>query len=80
MTHRHRLDAKTRLKALEAGLWQRHDGRFVALRKMNDMHLINALLKALAEQEQRAITSALAAEVGRRKLQDVALQVAAERS
>ena len=77
---RGRLTAACRATALEAGQWQRHDGTFVALRKMPDPHLVNALLRALADREPVTITRPLAAEVARRNLRDYALAVAAERA
>ena len=75
-----RLSLPTRIKSLEAGLWQRHDGRIVRVREMHDAHLINALLKALADREPMAITKPLTAEVVRRNLYETAMRVAEERS
>jgi hypothetical protein len=78
-TRPERLDAATRAKALEAGWWQKHDGEFVHLRRMPDPHLVNAWLQALEAGEALAITSRLAAEVVRRKLETYAADVAMER-
>ena len=73
MDHAHKLDVVTRAKALEAGQWQKADGSFVALADMVDEHLLNALLKALADQEPDGITHPLAAEVIRRGLEQKAM-------
>jgi hypothetical protein len=80
MTHLLRLSASTRIKAAEAGLWQTSHGKCVAIALMNDAHLVNALLKALREQEPAAVSTALSAEVRRRGLQEYAFKVAGERS
>ena len=74
-----RLTAACRAKALEAGIWQRHDGRFEKLRKMNNDHLVNALLRALLEGEPETITRPLAAEIKRRRLVRYAQRICAER-
>lgn len=74
-----RYDRRTRVKMLEAGCWQGHDGRCVGLADMPAGHLVNALLKALAAGEPATITRPLAAEVARRRLQDYALRIAATR-
>ena len=74
-----RLTVACRAKALEAGQWQQHDGTFLPLRRMPDPHLVNALLRALAEREPVTITRPLAAEVRRRGLDNYALAQAAAR-
>jgi hypothetical protein len=78
VNHRLRLSASTRIKAAEAGLWQTSHGKCVAIVAMNDAHLVNALLKALREQEPTAVSTALSAEVRRRNLQDYAFKLAEE--
>lgn len=75
-----RLSRATRAKAAEAGLWETSAGEVVAIRKMNDGHLVNALLKELAAGDRHeAVVAALAGEVKRRRLEEFALAVAAER-
>jgi len=74
-----RLTAPCRLQALVAGHYQTHDGSFIRLRKMLDAHLVNALLRALADKEPKTFTKILTAEVVRRGLTDYALRVCAER-
>lgn len=44
-----RLSAATRATSAEAGLWQCSDNRIVRIREMPDGHLVNALLKLLAD-------------------------------
>lgn len=46
-----RLSIAARAEALDAGLYQTGVGVFVRLAEMNDSHLVNALLKALAADE-----------------------------
>jgi hypothetical protein len=79
MNHRLRLSTATRIKAAEAGLWQTSSGKCVAIAQMNDAHLVNALLKALQEQEPTAVSTALSVEVRRRGLQEYAFSVAREK-
>ena len=67
-----RLTLSCRIKALEAGTWQRRDGTFVRVREMPDGYLINALLRTLLDREPRGITQPLAWEVKRRGLQQYA--------
>lgn len=74
------LSLPTRITALQAGLWQTHTGKVVRLRAMHDAHLVNALLKSLAEGEPRAITEPLSAEVVRRNLREMAIRMAEERA
>lgn len=81
-----RLDLPTRAKALEAGWWQKHDGTFIALRRMEGAHLVNALLQELEQSAGRpyvaaqvAIERSLATEIKRRGLQSYAESVASDR-
>lgn len=67
-----RLDARTRAKALEAGVYAARDGRQIRLRQMADAHLVNAYLRALADGEPRAIVEPLGREVLRRNLREAA--------
>lgn len=60
--------------------YRRANGTLVAIPRMLDGHLVNALLKALAAGEPEAVTRPLAAEVARRGLQPYAEAVAAERT
>lgn len=80
MNHRLRLSTSTRIKAAEAGLWQTSHGKCVAIVRMNDSHLVNALLKALSTGEPTPVTEALATEVARRQLVDYAYRVAEGRA
>src|SRR5688572_23274940 len=85
-----RLSPACRVTALQAGQWQCGDGTFVPLRKMPDGHLVNALLKLLADgpgdpldngydyDQYNTVCDLLTREVARRNLQDYALAVAAE--
>lgn len=68
------LHVATRAKAAEAGLYARSDGTVIRIRKMNNGHLVNALLSAVARGEPKAVRGALAAEVVRRGLRGAALQ------
>lgn len=77
---RARLSQPSRRKALEAGLWQKSNGEVIALCRMNDAHLINALLKSLAEGDPPASVAPLTKEVVRRNLYEAAMRVAEERS
>lgn len=61
------------------GVYQRSNGRIVAIRSLDDHHLINALLRALAHGEPERVTRPLAAEIVRRGISEMALDVAAER-
>ena len=81
MQHRDaRLDAPTRAKALEAGWWQQHNGAFVALHRMPDDHLVNALLKEMADAETLTqVVRRLGGEVMRRGLWERAEAIAAAR-
>lgn len=61
------------------------DGRYpsrhgvLRLAEMNDDHLVNALLKALINEQPATITTPLASEVHRRGLDDYALKQAQRR-
>ncbi len=86
-----RLDAASRVRALQAGLWQCSDNTFVPLRTMPDGHLVNALLRLLeiapcrvgddnyTPAQHARVCALLSAEVARRNLQDYALAEAAKR-
>lgn len=74
-----RLTDACRAKALEAGQWQMSNGGFISLAKMADPHLVNALLKSLAEGARWPIIRPLALEVHRRGLEDYALGIVAAR-
>lgn len=65
---------------LAVGLYPSSKGYVIALAKMQDTHLVNALLKALEQQEPAEITEPLAAEVSRRNLNDYAQKIAQERT
>lgn len=65
-----RLTAACRAKALEAGIYAARDGRRIAVARMHDAHLINALLRALVDGEPEVITRPLAREICRRGLED----------
>lgn len=73
------LSRESRIKAAEAGMWQRADGRLVSIRDMVNSYLLNAYLKALQDGDPDVITTPLAEEVLRRDLMDVAYDMAAER-
>ena len=76
-----RFDLKTRIKALEAGIWCGSDGsKRLLLREMHDSHLVNALLQALMQEAPAALTRLLAQEVTRRGLQDYAMDMAKDRT
>ena len=45
-----RFDQATRIKMLEAGVWQRGDGSLNELHAMPDGHLVNALLRETGHQ------------------------------
>ena len=75
-----RYAAATRAKALEAGLWTTHRGAVVPLARLHDAHLVNALLRSLADAEPEGITGPLAAEVTRRGLADAAWAEAQRRT
>lgn len=74
-----RLTTTSRAAALACGWWQGHDGHFVHVQAMADAHLLNALLRALADGDPPTITHVLAEEVIRRGLESVALALAAAR-
>ena len=80
MNHRLRLTIGCRAKALEAGLWQRADGRTVRLAEMHPAHLVNAYLGALAAGEPEGITRPLAEAVVTRGLAEAARAEAERRS
>lgn len=80
VNHRHKFDAKTRVKVAEAGLWQRHDGTCIAILDMPNPYLINALLHALSIGDSTKIITPLAAEVTRRGLEDEAMAIARART
>lgn len=81
MNRRHTpLTSSSKATALQAGMWQQHDGTFVSLRKMHDAHLINALLQALNGGSRKNIILPLTAEVVRRGLEEQAMTVAEQRS
>jgi hypothetical protein len=69
-----------RVEALANGAWISSPGCHIPLRRMNDSHLVNALLKSLAAGDPEGIVLPLAAEVDRRGLRGMALEVAEKRS
>jgi len=77
--NRPRLTLASRVKALEAGAWQRSDGRFVEVRSMHAAYLINAYLGALGKGEPVGITQPLGAEILRRDLAEAAYAEATRR-
>ena len=80
MRGREPVSREDRARAAECGLWQTSSGEMVRIRKMNDGHLVNALLKELqAPRRSAGAVRALSREVMRRRLRDFALAVAAER-
>lgn len=71
---------KLQANALALGGYITGRGVHVRLRTMNDDHLVNALVKALAEERPESITTPLAAEVDRRGLRGRAIETVEKRS
>ena len=63
---------------LAVGLYPTSKGIVLRLREMNDHHVVNAYIKALALGEPESITQPLAVEVDRRGLRAAALARAEE--
>jgi hypothetical protein len=68
-----------RAKAARNGIYERHDGTAVGVRSLADVHLVNALLRALADDEPEPVRRMLTAEVRRRRLVSYATSMARER-
>lgn len=66
-------------EALASGGWVTAHGRHIVLRTMNDSHLINALLKSLADKAPEDVVQPLAREVSRRGLRGAAMTEAERR-
>lgn len=70
--------AKRKADLLAAGLYPTSKGFVLRLSEMNDSHLVNAYVKALAQADPEGVTQPLAAEVDRRGLRGRAIARAEE--
>lgn len=73
-------DQETQRKVglLAAGSYPTSKGYVIRLGDMNDHHLVNALVRAVADGEPEGVVHPLAAEVDRRGLRGRAIERAAE--
>jgi hypothetical protein len=60
-----------------AGAYQQHSGSVIGVRQMAGPHVVNALLRALREDAPAEVVRTLAAEVKRRGLEKLAMDIAA---